>query len=564
MLDQPPTRARRVSRGILITAFAISLLSLALYLQTIRSQIGPSIDSVELHLGALTSGVVHPPGSPQYVALAEAAAALLPGPDAAYRVNLFSALSMSAALGLIHLLCYRLTYHNVISALATLSLAAAPRMWYLASVAELYALNTFYIAAMLYLLVTWHQTRQFVLYWGAVIVYAMSFGNHTSMLMLLPTFLAAVVFTDHRMLTHPRNLALTLLIVLLAAPQYWAIYQRVTGGALYCNFCPADPQPGWFVRFVTGGDFKSGFFGLAPRLILLRVSESMQQLSIQFMPWGIALGVIGLWEMLRRQSKMGLLLALGLLFEWAFIMGYAIPDWHDFMSPSYVLFTPLIAYGALRLWQDIIPRPAPMLAENRARLLRFVRSIAAPILLVAALGVIALKLAEYYPDINANTQNDWAIKARTLLAEAGSEIWLVMPHPGSTAFVYSYAIPYYAYLDQTPGFSAVPPPEIDSPFGREPLYRSWRSVEPWLQSEAIIENAQSSAPRTLLVIDPSEPRVADWGLLPICLPGEDIIAGYEVVAVRRSGEVVPLIAPDRWAEVARWVVFAGAPATCPR
>jgi hypothetical protein len=54
------------------------------------------------------------------------------------------------------------------------------------------------------------------------------------------------------------------------------------------------------------------------------------------------------------------------------------------------------------------------------------------------------------------------------------------------------------------------------------------------------------------------------GLLPICISGEDnVIAGYEVVAVEIRDEVSPLVDESTWAQIEPWVVFAGDEAVCP-
>jgi hypothetical protein len=122
---------------------------------------------------------------------------------------------------------------------------------------------------------------------------------------------------------------------------------------------------------------------------------------------------------------------------------------------------------------------------------------------------------------------------------------------------------YYAYLDKKPQFSVVPPPDIELPLGSEPLYRTWKSTEDLLTPDALIERRDSGSLPTLIVIDPSEARVAEYGLLPICVPGSDLIAGYEVTAVEVNGEVIPLIDAPRWAAVEPWVVFGGERAQCP-
>jgi hypothetical protein len=79
-------------------------------------------------------------------------------------------------------------------------------------------------------------------------------------------------------------------------------------------------------RFITGSDFRESFFGMGKRDMLARISESMHQFGINYMPWGMALGAIGAWEMLQRQWRMALFLLIALLGEWGFIMGYNIPD----------------------------------------------------------------------------------------------------------------------------------------------------------------------------------------------------------------------------------------------
>src|SRR5687768_5431569 len=105
---------RSVPRDAVIMALIMFVAALALYLTTVRSNIGPSIDSAELHIAAMTGGTIHPPGSPQYLVLARIAAAVLPISDAAYRINLFSAICMAGAAALIGLITYRLTWHTVI------------------------------------------------------------------------------------------------------------------------------------------------------------------------------------------------------------------------------------------------------------------------------------------------------------------------------------------------------------------------------------------------------------------------------------------------------------------
>ena|GEM_PF-668109 len=562
---QSPQASDRIPTSAYIGTIIVFLLALGVYTITVRPQIGPSLDSIELHLATMTRGIVHPPGSPQYTALAWAAAHILPGPDAAYRINLFDALCMALTVALINLLTFRLTRHNIISALAAMSLAIAPRMWYLGSVAELYALNSLYIAGVLYLLVTWYQTRHDVLYWGAVIVYAMSFGNHTSMILLLPAFLFGVLIANPHMLFRPINLALTALIVLIAASQYAQIPIRMSANPQYCNFCTEMHTPRDFIAFVTGGPFKHSFFTVGKRDMIMRISESIQQFSIQFMPWGLVLGVIGLWEMARRQWKMAALLFIGLFCEWFFVMGYNIPDWHDFLSPSYVIFTPMIGYGMMRVWQVLSAQLAPMASGWQARAFPMARQILGPALAgISALALVVLALT-YYPNVDGNSKTDWEANAHTLMAYADhDESLLLMPYTFSAAYTYSYAIPYYAFMDKDITFHAVPPYDLKGlPLGAKPTYVPWPEVAPNLTARKLVEASQAGTIPRYFLIDPSESRFKHMGMLPVCATSSDIIAGYEVVAVQHNGEITTLVSADRWNQVKEWVVFQDETAICP-
>lgn len=540
-----------------ITAVILSLLSLALYSRTLHPGVGPSLDSMELQIAALVDGVIHPPGSPQYLLLGKLAMQILPGPSAAYRLNLMSALSAAAAIGFVYLLGYRLTRSLVASGFGALSLAIAVRFWYQASIAELYTLNAFYVALVVYLLVSWQQTGQKAAYWAAVMAYALSFGNHLSMILLLPAFLLTVWLTDRSMLLKPANLLLTILIVVLAALQYLSIPLRVAADPPFCNFCPSNAA---LPSYLTGGPFKAQMFTLPRREVLARLPDAIGQWNLQFMPWGYALGIIGLWELFQRKSKLAWVLAAGMLAEYIFVMGYDIPDWHDFLTPVYVIFAPLVAYGALKIWELTAP-PISRLLPEREKLSRVGYSTA-----LAGAGLLALLVVGYVNlgQVDQSADTTYELNGKTLLAQAEPGAWLLMPPPQSTAFYYTWAIRYLSYVDgrylddSPPWLTVVTPAEVSPPPGPEPYYLDWADAAPQLTAEALRESQ-----RQVFVVDSRDTRIADLGLLPVCRSGGEVIAGYEVVAVRDGTTVVPLVAPEVWESAAPYTVFDGAPAVCP-
>lgn len=546
---------------VLVAAIAVALLALGFYLRTLHPGVGPSLDSMELQIAAKVGGVIHPPGSPQYLMLGKLVMDLPLDGSAAYRLNLMSALCAAAMVGVLFLLTYRLTQNIVASSYVALTTAFAPRVWYQASIAELYALNALYVALVLYLLLAWHQTQRRGFFWAAVIVYALSFGNHLSMILLLPAFLYVVEITDRSMLLRPRNLALVLLIVLASALQYLYIPIRVAANPPFCNYCPRVTGEGGglaigpLLDYMTGGPFKDQMFSLPRREVLARLPEASGLFARQFLVWGMALGIVGGWELFRQRAEQAWMLVLALLPQLIFVMTYAIPDWHDFMTPTYVIFAPLVGYGALRLWEVFQPQAEALLVRGRT-----LAGNAYPLALnLLALLSVGVSLYAHYPLVDQSRQRDYEVNGRALLEQAQPGDWVLMPRPNSSQFYYSWAVRYLSLADERlPYVTMVSTPEVDPPPGPSPAYLSWEEAEPQLTLDALPELEVR-----VFVLERADDRVAGWGLLPVCTPDRDTIAGYELVAVLNSDQPVPLVDAERWARIADAVVWDGMEARCP-
>jgi hypothetical protein len=509
---------------------------------------------MELQIAVLVNGVIHPPGSPQYLLLGKLAMAVFPGPNRAYRLNLLSALSAAVTIGFVFLLTYRLVARPgkkwqplVISSFAAMSLAIAPRLWYQASIAELYALNALYVATVSYFLLTWNQTRKSAAFWAGITLYALSFGNHTSMILLLPMVALAILLTDPSVLFRPRNVILVILLGIASAAQYAVIPLRAGANAPFCNFCPSlAGLPG----YLTGGGFKHAFFALPKREILARLPESIGQANLQFMPWGYALGVIGLWELLRKNKRVAWLWIVGLVAEYVFVISYAIPDWHDFLTPCYVLFAPLIGYGSLRLLEAVFP---PVTQQPM-----WMRQTGLALMTLAGVATVGITLLANLPVVDQSDLTQFDTESHALLEGASPGAWLIMPSPNSAAYYYSWAVRYTAFEEQIEEFSAIAPPELDPPPGPAPAYRSWATVADRLSVQGLTQE-----PRQVFLVDASDPRAAEYVLLPICVQGTDVIAGYEVVGVIDGEAGIPLVSSERWASIESLVNQAGEAAHCP-
>jgi hypothetical protein len=512
----------------------------ALYLSTTHPGVGPYLDSIEYQLTTLVMGVSHPPGYPLYTWLGRLFSQLVPIGNFAYRLNLFSAFCSAVTVALVLRIALRLTRNVPLSLLGALSLAVAVRFWYQANYAELYPLNGTLIAATTLALVAWIQTRRPALYFASVALYALSFGVNVPAIVLLPMWLWAVLSTDHRMLTRPRNLALTVLIVLGAAAQYLYVPLRAFQNPPFCNYCPQT----WaeVPTFLTGREWWGIAFGVQPRYYLQRWADSGYQLMLQFWPVGVLLGAVGLWNLVRRQTRVGILFLLGLAGEWFFVVTYDVVDWSDFMHPIYILYAPLIAAGGREIWEWLDARlgsaPSPRGAWRAVR-----RGVVIGLLSLTAVGLLGATAVNNYPLVDQSDQTDWHAWARDLLDRMEPGAWVLTPPTPTDGFVHTWALRFVSWSEnRVPELSIVYLPQYDPP-GPPPGYLDWEEAAPHL------------AEHPVYVVELRDERLQEYALLPI-ERDDGWAIGYRIVG-RRTGEgaIEPWVAPDLWATIQDRVVL---------
>ncbi len=541
------THNDRLPLAAWLTAAIAAVIAGIAYYATLHPGVGPSFDSIELQIAVLVRGVIHPPGSPQYLLLGDLFTGLVPVGDVAFRLNLFSAACAALAVGVMALAAFRLTKHTLISGFAALVMAFGARFWYQASIAELYALNVLWIAAIVFFLVSYSETGRRGFFWAGTAAYALSFGNHTSMLLLLPAYLWIVLKTDAKFFVKPRTLLITAGIVIAAATQYLAIPLRVKAGAPLCNYCPETGAS--LADYLSGGPFKAWFFSLPPAEVIQRLGLSMEVAAREFQPWGLFLAAVGLWELIKEKKALGIFFLVGIACEYLFVMTYVIPDWHDFMMPVYALSALPLGWGLKAVWEAVAPRFARWPVPLRE----------APLALVAW-AILSFSVVASMGDVDQGDQTDFITRSEALLEQVGDDAVILMPGPQSPSLYYSWAVRYTAFTDpRTFDIPLVTPPEIDPPPGPAPYYLRWADVTDQYTPEAL---ALSATRREIYLLDWADPRAADWGLVAICVPGSGAVAGYRVTAAMVGGEVIPLVDDATWSAVSEETVFNSGEAGC--
>src|SRR5207237_1167517 len=141
--------------------------------------------------------VPHPTGYPLYMLLGHAAIRLLPWGDAAYRMNLLSAICAAAAVAVAHRLGERLTSMIAGGWVAALLLALAPLFWEQATITEVYPLSCLLALALLLEMVLWDQTGDLRhLKWAAFLT-GLNLVHHLSISLLAPGLIGFALTSKH-------------------------------------------------------------------------------------------------------------------------------------------------------------------------------------------------------------------------------------------------------------------------------------------------------------------------------------------------------------------------------
>lgn len=408
-------RARRLAEALVPAG--VGLLAFVVYLQTLLPGAGWG-DIARFQYVARVWGIPHRFGYPLYIFLSRLFG-YLPVGDLAYRVNLLSAVSAAMAAVMVYFLVLRLVGDWVGAVSSALSFAFSVELWRQAVVAEVYALNAFLVGATVLVLLIWHQTQKIgVLYLG-IGLYALSFGNHLTVVTLSPAVIYLILVTDYRVLLDLRKLALLCGLVLLGALQYLYVIIRANQQPLLNELGPFSWQ-GW-VRWMTRSRFEGQFFGYGLGAQVDRMRIYLDLLQQQFFRWGYIIGWIGAWERLKADLKGFLFLALLALGIYGFSMNYGGATFTIYLIPSYLIFAVFLGCGlsAVRRWL------AGLLCDRRGWLSQT---------LIAALAAVVLVMPLYplwrnWAEVDQSDNTYYSDMAHSFVELAGSEFVLVDSEP---------------------------------------------------------------------------------------------------------------------------------------
>ena len=285
------------------------------------------------------------------------------GDEPARAMNLASAVLGAAASGLIVVVAAELAGSVFAGAAAALLFAGSYTFWSQAVIAEVYTLHVLLVALTLLLLLQWSvkpTTGRLAWFFA---VYAASFGNHLSMILLAPAyavFLLAAAPGGWRTMVAPRTIALAGALAVAGAVQYlWNF------SALW--HAPAPPRDlldaistFWFD--VTKSDWRDTM------VLRLPSSEFVERLWMyafdvrqQFGVIVPAFAAVGAVQLIRTRPRHAVLVLTAYGVGVVFALGYNVGDAHVFFLQSHLMLALLVAPG-LVLVDRIVPARGAVVA----------------------------------------------------------------------------------------------------------------------------------------------------------------------------------------------------------
>jgi hypothetical protein len=321
-------------------------------------------------------------GYPLYYAVGDLFVWLSPG-NPARALNLASAVSAAIACGLLAWIVAGLSGSLAAGAFSGLLLASSYTFWSQAIIAEVYALHALVLALCLIALLLWAERPALARLGLFFLLYAAGYGNHLSMVLLLPGFTLLVLWAAPAgplSMLKPRVLVLAVAMAVVGASQYlwnlwylWVDPERTPGLVnLLATF--------WFD--VTKADWRASMvLGTYPGTNAIRFAMYWFDLRQQFGVPGIVLAVAGAVALVWRRPAIGVSLLLLYLVNWGFAFTYNVGDRHVFYLPSHFVVALLAGLGVAEC-ATLLARVAPLVHRDRLRVRLAVAPVVASLLLL--------------------------------------------------------------------------------------------------------------------------------------------------------------------------------------
>jgi hypothetical protein len=366
-----------VDLAIATLAFIVVL---GVYVRTLAPSVAEVFDdTLEMQLVAIRMGIAHPTGYPFYSILASLFASLIPIGNAAYRVNLLSAVAGALVAPALYFVARRFACGRRAALAAALLFVFSPVFWSQSVVAEVYSLNALFVAGALLLTLNAGLALRLIAPSPGTLgktdpvdgaspqiimlsaFLGLSLTHHRTMVLLLPA-LAAYLWMQAGGLVVIRRLPFRRILAAFALPLLLYLYIPIRGLVTGSIDGTYQNTLSGFVQWIAGTPYLSFLSENALQQDTRTPAFFAGVFFGQFGAVAVALAVLGaLWLLFQgRREFVLLLLAFG--SQAVFVLSYRVSDIEVFYLPTFMLFCICAGCGISALFNR-----ARRLAANDSR-----------------------------------------------------------------------------------------------------------------------------------------------------------------------------------------------------
>jgi hypothetical protein len=316
------------------------------YWATLLRGVGHLADTACLQFTGYRLCVAYWTGYPTYHLISHPFTTLLPFGSPAFRANLLSAVFSIFACLVLRRLLLRLGVRETVAVATALAFGFTPTFWLDSIKAEVYSLHTLFVVLVANGLVRWRQTgrrRDLVIACG---VYAFSFGNHLTAVLLLPAVAVFVLGTRPRVLLDWKSVLPVGGLIVAASLQYlYPVWRSLDPTTPYLATEVTSLGALW--DYATGTPFRGNMFAFTPAQL---VQERIPLLvGLWWEDCGPLLVFAALGVARIKDRAVGLFLGLAFLGNLVFALGVKVWEIQSYLLPLYLITAVVAGLGLERL-----------------------------------------------------------------------------------------------------------------------------------------------------------------------------------------------------------------------
>ncbi len=313
------------------------------------------MDSGEFVFHATVLGIPHPTGYPLYIQLGKLLT-FLPGLTSPFAINLFSALMASMTCVILYRVIMLLEGELLAAATAVLLFAFSFTFWSQAEIAEVYTLQTFFLALMIYLLFKFGASEDRRIFYLLSFVLGMSFTHHMSTVLMVPALIFFLLVYMRVKFLDLRTILPSLIFFVIGLSIYLFIPMRahLPPPFNYPGLHGVDPGE-WsgFLWLLTGKIVKVDMFEYTLGELGREIGFYFQVLIRDFVYAGFFLGVLGAVVQHNRDRRAFYTILLAFSGYFVFFVNYGVIDKHVFFPLSFLFWSIWIGVGLANLVKKV-------------------------------------------------------------------------------------------------------------------------------------------------------------------------------------------------------------------